>query len=166
MRQQQQTTTLYHHHNHHHGSRFQEKITRIGRRIIRLNIRWSVVIQKISVCREILRLFWDRFLACSIGKQVRYRRLSSSPVEVEHGFDLEDQIGNGYETDSDLVTLKISLLGDCQIGKTSFMVSFAFLLFCFQLLNIYIFLFGFLKDFECEELIKKVNICFIGIIFD
>ncbi|KAK1407038.1 hypothetical protein QVD17_38648 [Tagetes erecta] len=124
MRHQQQTT-LY----HHHGSRFQEtttagKITRIGRRIVRLNIRWSVVLQKIRVCREILRLFWDRFLACSIGKPVRYRRLSSSPVEVEDGFDLEDQIGNGYETDSDLVALKISLLGDCHIGKTSFMIKY------------------------------------------
>ncbi|KAA8526956.1 hypothetical protein F0562_008815 [Nyssa sinensis] len=31
---------------------------------------------------------------------------------------------SGYDTDSDLVTLKISLLGDCQIGKTSFVIKY------------------------------------------
>ncbi|EPS64418.1 hypothetical protein M569_10362, partial [Genlisea aurea] len=31
---------------------------------------------------------------------------------------------SGYETDSDLVTLKISILGDCQIGKTSFVIKY------------------------------------------
>ncbi|KAJ0748386.1 hypothetical protein HanOQP8_Chr05g0200621 [Helianthus annuus] len=123
-----------------HGSRLKEatgKMTRIGRRMVRLDIRWSVVLQKVSVFREILRFIWDRFLACSMGKPVRYRRLSrrtSSPVEdVESLGDLEDPTVsitcNGYETDSDLVTLKISLLGDCQIGKTSFMVRFLFFFF-------------------------------------
>lgn len=33
-------------------------------------------------------------------------------------------VAAGSETDSDLVTLKISLLGDCQIGKTSFVVKY------------------------------------------
>ncbi|KAD4386019.1 hypothetical protein E3N88_26206 [Mikania micrantha] len=105
-------------------------MTRIGRRIIRLELRWSVLLQKISVFREIFRFVWDRLLACSIGKPVRYRRLSSrssSPAEeMEPGFDLEDPTGtcNGYDTDSDLVNLKISLLGDCQIGKTSFMIKY------------------------------------------
>ncbi|MFS7940660.1 putative small GTPase, P-loop containing nucleoside triphosphate hydrolase [Helianthus anomalus] len=118
-----------------HGSRLKEatgKMTRIGRRMVRLDIRWSVVLQKVSVFREIWRFIWDRFLACSMGKPVRYRRLSrrtSSPVEdVESLGDLEDPTVsitcNGYETDSDLVTLKISLLGDCQIGKTSFMIKY------------------------------------------
>ncbi|KAJ0751312.1 putative small GTPase, P-loop containing nucleoside triphosphate hydrolase [Helianthus annuus] len=118
-----------------HGSRLKEttgKMTRIGRRMVRLDIRWSVVLQKVSVFREILRFIWDRLLACSIGKPVRYRRLSrrtSSPADdVESLGDLEDPTVsvtcNGYETDSDLVTLKISLLGDCQIGKTSFMIKY------------------------------------------
>ncbi|KAK9080653.1 hypothetical protein SSX86_000411 [Deinandra increscens subsp. villosa] len=116
-----------------HGSRIREatgKMTRIGRRIVRLDIRWSVLLQKFSVFQEILKFIWDRFLACSGGKPVRYRRLSSrssSPAEeMESGFDLEDPAVdcNGYETDSDLVTLKISLLGDCQIGKTSFMIKY------------------------------------------
>ncbi|KAI7747397.1 hypothetical protein M8C21_002318 [Ambrosia artemisiifolia] len=114
-----------------HGSRFTGKLTRIGRRMVRLDIRWSVVLQKISVFRDILRFIWDRFLACSMGKPVRYRRLSrrsSSPAEdIESLGDVEDPTVvtcNGYETDSDLVTLKISLLGDCHIGKTSFMIKY------------------------------------------
>ncbi|CAN4104050.1 unnamed protein product [Withania somnifera] len=31
---------------------------------------------------------------------------------------------SGYDSDSDLVTLKISILGDCQIGKTSFVIKY------------------------------------------
>ncbi|KVH99122.1 Mitochondrial Rho-like protein [Cynara cardunculus var. scolymus] len=116
-----------------HGSRLREatgKMTQIYRRIVRLDVRWSVLLHKVSVFREILRFIWERFLACSMRKPVRYRRLSrrsSSPAEeMEPGFDLEDPTtsGNGYETDSDLVTLKISLLGDCRIGKTSFMIKY------------------------------------------
>nr|GEU67086.1 septum-promoting GTP-binding protein 1 [Tanacetum cinerariifolium] len=104
-------------------------MSHLYRRIFRLDIRWSVILNKVSFFKDIFRFIWDRFLACSIGKPVRYRRLSrrkNSPVE-----DLEDPIirvgnGNGYESDddSDLVTLKISLLGDCHIGKTSFMIKY------------------------------------------
>lgn len=119
----------------HGSSRLKEatgKMTQLYRKIFRLEIRWSVILQKVSIFNEIFRFIWDRFLACSMGKPVRYRRLSrrrrSSPVESV--FDLEDPTiittDNGYETDSDLVTLKISLLGDCHIGKTSFMVSLLF----------------------------------------
>ncbi|CAI9283545.1 unnamed protein product [Lactuca saligna] len=116
-----------------HGSRLREatvKMAHLYRRIFRLDVRWSVLLQKVSVFREIIRLIWDRFLACSMGKPVRYRRLSrqsSSPAEeLESGFDLENPTTtcNGYQEDSDLVTLKISLLGDCQIGKTSFMIKY------------------------------------------
>jgi hypothetical protein len=39
---------------------------------------------------------------------------------------------SGYDSDSDLVSLKISLLGDCQIGKTSFVVYMEF--YCFILI--------------------------------
>jgi GTPase SAR1 family protein len=41
---------------------------------------------------------------------------------------------SGFNPDSDLVRLKISLLGDCQIGKTSFMVSLYDLFFSFLFL--------------------------------
>ncbi|PWA82156.1 ras-related small GTP-binding family protein [Artemisia annua] len=118
---QQQEGSLY-----FHGS---SKMSHLYRRIFRLDIRWSVILNKVSFFKEIFRFIWERFLACSIGKPaVRYRRLprrKNSPVE-----DLEDPIimvgGNhgGYESDSDLVTLKISLLGDCHIGKTSFMIKY------------------------------------------
>ncbi|KAF5741441.1 septum-promoting GTP-binding protein 1 [Tripterygium wilfordii] len=69
---------------------------------------------------------------CSIGKPVQYRMLppsptnpspSPSPVETEIGVPpvsvapLSDNVDN----DSDLVSLKITLLGDTQIGKTSFL---------------------------------------------
>ncbi|PPR99455.1 hypothetical protein GOBAR_AA21211 [Gossypium barbadense] len=70
---------------------------------------------------------------------IQYRRLtrpdssssSSSPVEVVVVDDNKNlpedhppMICNGNEADSDLVSLKISLLGDCQIGKTSFLVKY------------------------------------------
>lgn len=38
------------------------------------------------------------------------------------GLDESSSTCSGYDSDSDLVPLKISLLGDCQIGKTSFVV--------------------------------------------
>ncbi|KAI3825790.1 hypothetical protein L1987_07431 [Smallanthus sonchifolius] len=81
------------------------KITQVGRRIVRLDVRWSVLLQKISIFRELFRVIWERFLACSIRKPVRYRRLSrrkSFPVEEP---DVENPATtcNGYETDSDLI---------------------------------------------------------------
>ncbi|GJR59591.1 septum-promoting GTP-binding protein 1 [Tanacetum coccineum] len=120
MRHQQQEGSLY-----FHGS---SKMSHLYRRIFRLDIRWSVILNKVSFFKEIFRFIWDRFLACSIGKPVRYRRLSRRKNSLVE--DLEDPIimignGNGYESDdSDLVTLKISLLGDCHIGKTSFMIKY------------------------------------------
>ncbi|XP_076959683.1 septum-promoting GTP-binding protein 1-like [Bidens hawaiensis] len=132
---------MRHNHQHHqatlyiHGSRLREatgKLTRIGRRMVRLDhLRWSVVLQKISVFRQLLRFIWDRFVACAMCKPVKYRRLSCSPADdVACGVDLEDHmvVNGGYETDLDmdldLVSLKISLLGDCHIGKTSFMIKY------------------------------------------
>ncbi|KAK6946868.1 Small GTPase [Dillenia turbinata] len=89
-----------------------------------------------QLCRKIVRLnikfVWDSIVACSVGKHIRYRRLSrrnSSPVpeEIEAGLvsgDANSARFSGYESDSDLVSLKISLLGDCQIGKTSFVIKY------------------------------------------
>ncbi|MBA0783569.1 hypothetical protein Gotri_001263, partial [Gossypium trilobum] len=72
-------------------------------------------------------------------RPIQYRRLtrldssssSSSPVEVVVVDDNKNlpedhppMICNGNEADSDLVSLKISLLGDCQIGKTSFLIKY------------------------------------------
>ena len=81
----------------------------------------------ISIVRRSILRIWDRILVCSLGKPVRYRRMLShqslatgetmpraAPPPISH---------NHHDNDPDLVALKISLLGDCQIGKTSFLVS-------------------------------------------
>ncbi|KAE8704360.1 Ras-related small GTP-binding family protein isoform 2 [Hibiscus syriacus] len=82
---------------------------------------------------KVFRYIWDRILVCSIGRQpVHYRKLTrrgSSLVEGavvigDEDDDVKGLANDGYETDSDLVSLKISLLGDCQIGKTSFLIKY------------------------------------------
>lgn len=110
-----------------------KKMTRLYRKIVRVNIRWSLL-DKVSIFQEFFRFIWDRILACSIGKPVRYRRIShrsfSPATEVlESGLEHDQEepttsYYSGYDSDSDLVNLKISLLGDCQIGKTSFVVKY------------------------------------------
>ncbi|GAU12399.1 hypothetical protein TSUD_253500, partial [Trifolium subterraneum] len=74
-------------------------------------------------------------MACSVGRS-QYKRLSlnvssssssspPSPVTVDDGFRQgQRETNNGYESDSDLVNLKISLLGDCHIGKTTFLIKY------------------------------------------
>ncbi|MBA0733764.1 hypothetical protein Gogos_017743 [Gossypium gossypioides] len=111
-----------------------EKMTQLCRKIVHVNIKWSIL-GRVSIFRRFFRFIWDRILVCSIGRRpVNYTKLArrdSSPVEgvVVYGdeddeADLSRVICNGYETDSDLVSLKISLLGDCQIGKTSFLIKY------------------------------------------
>nr|XP_043607309.1 septum-promoting GTP-binding protein 1 [Erigeron canadensis] len=138
----------HHHHQqdkslHFHESRLKEatgKMTHLYRRILRVDIKWSFLLQKVTVLKQVLRFIWERlFLACSHlgGKPVRYRRLSrrrsSFQVDDDGGFDIENppSINMNINTcidddddDSDLVNIKISLLGDCHIGKTTFMVKY------------------------------------------
>ncbi|XVF77559.1 hypothetical protein PTKIN_Ptkin14bG0054600 [Pterospermum kingtungense] len=113
------------------------KMSQLYRKIVHVNIKWSIL-DRVSIFRRFFRFIWDRILVCSIGRPVHYRRLTrrdSSPVEVvvvgggealpeEAEEDPKRMICNGCETDSDLVSLKISLLGDCQIGKTSFLIKY------------------------------------------
>ncbi|OMO80611.1 Small GTPase superfamily [Corchorus capsularis] len=108
-------------------------MTQLCRKIVHVNIKWSII-ERVSIFRRFFRFIWDRILVCSIGRPpVNYRRLArreSSPVGgvfVDDETLPEDHLtvyNNGYETDSDLVNLKISLLGDCQIGKTSFLIKY------------------------------------------
>lgn len=124
-----------------HGSRILEatgKMTQLCRKVVRIKIRWSVV-ERVSNFRQFFRFIWDKIVALSMGKGFRYRRLSrrpSSPTEeaLESGLGHEDPtttMCGSWDTDtdmdSDLVTLKISVLGDCKIGKTSFVVSICIL---------------------------------------
>lgn len=104
-------------------------MSQLCRKVVHINIRRSVL-QRVSFIRQFFRFIWDRILVCSTGKTSQYRRLSSRgsfppPESIEAGLGLDESSmsSGGYETDSDLVTLKISLLGDGQIGKTSFVVS-------------------------------------------
>ena len=103
---------------------------KLCRKVVRTNVRWSIL-QRVSIIRQFFRFIWDRILVCSVGEAIRYRRLSrrhsflsQEAIEAAMG-SLDDESSSacsGYDSDSDLVTLKISLLGDCQIGKTSFVV--------------------------------------------
>ncbi|XP_052179280.1 septum-promoting GTP-binding protein 1 [Diospyros lotus] len=103
------------------------KMTQLCRSIVRVNVRRSFL-ERVSVFRQFFRFIWDRILVCSVGKPARYRRLSRRPSSPAEGacpeLGPDDPASSGYDTDSDLVTLKISLLGDCQIGKTSFVVKY------------------------------------------
>ncbi|CDP05776.1 unnamed protein product [Coffea canephora] len=116
-----------------------KRMTQVIRKFVHVRIRWSLL-DKVSIFREFFRLLWERILACSIGKPVRYRRLSqrssspppSSMEALEPGGNVLGQeqpsttcsLGFDNDSDSDLVSLKISILGDCQIGKTSFVVKY------------------------------------------
>ncbi|OVA11108.1 Small GTPase superfamily [Macleaya cordata] len=104
------------------------------RKFIHIDIKWRLL-KRVSFFRQFFRFLCDRVLICSLGKQPhRFRRLhrsTSSPFPVgtmstESGSVSGDPTttctSHDYDTDSDLVALKISLLGDCQIGKTSFVI--------------------------------------------
>jgi len=115
-----------------------EKMTQLCVKIAHGNsIKWSIL-ERVTVFKQFFHFIWDKILACSIGKPARYRRLtyrscSPPPEAIEAGVEtsLEAASCRGFSKDSDLVSLKISLLGDCQIGKTSFVVSLYDLFFIF-----------------------------------
>ncbi|XP_048323510.1 septum-promoting GTP-binding protein 1 isoform X2 [Ziziphus jujuba] len=108
-------------------------MTQLCKKVVHLDVRWSIV-ERVSVIGHFFKFIWDRIVVCSTGRSSRYRRLqrrsSSSPLlEVAEDGTVSDEptttCGGGvYDTDQDSVTLKISLLGDCQIGKTSFVVKY------------------------------------------
>ncbi|KAF8409528.1 hypothetical protein HHK36_005605 [Tetracentron sinense] len=105
-------------------------MTQLCQKIVHINIRWSVL-NKVPFFRQSFRFLWDRILMCSVGKSIQYRRLhrcasSPSPAAIECKFASGDPTTTctDYDKDSDLVALKISLLGDCQIGKTSFVIKY------------------------------------------
>ncbi|KAF4382642.1 hypothetical protein CsatB_020728 [Cannabis sativa] len=97
--------------------------------------------RRMMILRRCIRRLMDRLLMSCLRKTVRYRMLpqgiasSPSPIVVD-GTDFESTqavpapaevpvstpvINRNYAMDSDLVSLKISLLGDSNIGKTSFL---------------------------------------------
>ncbi|KAL8470019.1 hypothetical protein ACS0TY_032766 [Phlomoides rotata] len=99
------------------------KMTHLCRKIVHVNIRWSIV-EKVTVCRSFFRFIWERILVCSLRMpNSRYRRLSTSPEAADSGAATTSS-SSGYESDSDLVSLKISILGDSEIGKTTFVIKY------------------------------------------
>ncbi|CAN0901059.1 Septum-promoting GTP-binding protein 1 [Linum grandiflorum] len=104
--------------------------------------KWSIL-DRVSVFRHLFHFIWDRILSCSIGKPPsKYRRLTttssssssfSSPSRLHDDDDYEGlpfhlPASSGGEfsnsSDSNLVPLKITLLGDSLIGKTSFLIKY------------------------------------------
>ncbi|OAY70486.1 Septum-promoting GTP-binding protein 1 [Ananas comosus] len=81
--------------------------------------------------RRFVRRLLDHLLACSCAGPAscsgRYRRLGAAPPVAPAPAPapiLVPAAGTDIEADSDVVSLKVSLLGDCHIGKTSFMVKY------------------------------------------
>ncbi|KAI9186717.1 hypothetical protein LWI28_020124 [Acer negundo] len=119
----------------------QQNMTQICKRVVHVNIKFCLL-DRVSIFRRFFRFIWDRILVCSVGgggktsnNSVRYMKLNHQPLpspEVmieEGGGGVTEELTrtlscSGYETDSDLVPLKISLLGDCQTGKTSFVIKY------------------------------------------
>ncbi|KAH9623173.1 hypothetical protein KSS87_019285 [Heliosperma pusillum] len=97
------------------------KMTHLCRKMVHVNIKWGLL-------RRILRYIWGSIIGCSRIRKpnspAHYRRIGrrNIPAMVDEVEIVE--MFNGYESDSDLVHLKISLLGDCQIGKTSFLIKY------------------------------------------
>ncbi|KAG6529652.1 hypothetical protein ZIOFF_011865 [Zingiber officinale] len=96
-----------------------------------VDLRWSRVLS-LSRLRRFLRLLLRRLLSCSSpGGRGRYRRLKAQISSLPQ-IDLAQcvrPVASGARTDAveadpDLVTLKISLLGDQHTGKTSFMMKY------------------------------------------
>ncbi|OWM81257.1 hypothetical protein CDL15_Pgr007295 [Punica granatum] len=110
-------------------------MTKLCRRVVQVDlIRWRII-RRVAVVRDFFRFIWEQLVACSTGRPAaRYRRLARrrSPASLlqeagSSGSGLEGtspRVDDGFESDSDLVPLKISLLGDGQIGKTSFVIKY------------------------------------------
>ncbi|KAJ0966124.1 hypothetical protein J5N97_027262 [Dioscorea zingiberensis] len=96
--------------------------------IVRLDINWPFVL-RLGVIRRFFRLLWDQILSCSSpsGGRLRYRRIKScfhepQVEDVAEAATLVTPASPDLSGDlSDVLALKVSLLGDCHIGKTSFM---------------------------------------------
>ncbi|KAF6175772.1 hypothetical protein GIB67_035899 [Kingdonia uniflora] len=105
-------------------------MTQLSRKLVGFDVKWCID-ERMAFLRRFFRFFWDKIIMCSTGKHIRYRRIPRFPssrsmriTETVLAYDPMSMSSNGYETESDLVALKISLLGDCHIGKTSFMIKY------------------------------------------
>lgn len=93
-------------------------------------LRWARHVS-LSIYKRFFRVLWSRICACSCG--ARYRRLlvevsearAASISSANLHADINALPGCMHTDDAssdEMVSLKVSLLGDCHVGKTSFMV--------------------------------------------
>ncbi|WOK91870.1 hypothetical protein Cni_G00561 [Canna indica] len=102
-------------------------MTQLSRTLVRIESRW------VRLVRNFFHVVWSHLLSCSsAGRNRRYRQLKAGfsmplaaagdiPRVVDDG---DATVCTGIEVESDVLSLKISLLGDCHIGKTSFMIKY------------------------------------------
>lgn len=113
-------------------------------KIARTNNLRNLVNRRVLILRRFTRILLSRIVPCAPGKSQSYLLLSRAatpspsvsrslppPVpavdgEVARRTSVHDHDGSNRRSDSDLVSLKISLLGDPEIGKTCFLVSFTY----------------------------------------
>ncbi|MQM01018.1 hypothetical protein Taro_033770 [Colocasia esculenta] len=113
----------------HQDRRQRGVMTQLHRALVPLGLRRSLSGHLNFFCR-LLRFLWDRVLACSAGRPRRYRRIRgcpSTPREADadaRGTSSTLRCSEGLGGDSDLVELKVCLLGDCHVGKTAFMAKY------------------------------------------
>ncbi|KAG2317449.1 hypothetical protein Bca4012_068340 [Brassica carinata] len=106
-------------------------------KIVRLNNLRNRVNRRILILRRFTRLIWSRIVAFSPKKSGRYSLLSRAatpspsvsrpqppPIPVVRRMSVHEHDKSHRRTDSDLVSLKISLLGDPEIGKTCFLAKY------------------------------------------
>ncbi|OIT31078.1 PREDICTED: septum-promoting GTP-binding protein 1-like isoform X2 [Nicotiana attenuata] len=110
------------------------------RRMFKLNKKRKIIC-KVSILQKYVKSLWNQIVGCCIGKSIKYRKLSrqhsssttttaappSSPsggAVPDGGFNGKCYCDHSKESLEDLVALKICLLGDNQIGKTSFMTKY------------------------------------------
>lgn len=127
-------------------------MTKICRRMLRYNLK-RTIIWRVTLLRRCAYSFWNQILSCWIGSSIHYRQLQHSPstappssvlpppppppvaMESSSSFSSGEMTAastssssscyyDGNKDSSDLVALKISLLGDCHIGKTSFLAKY------------------------------------------
>ncbi|XP_039044738.1 uncharacterized protein LOC120184307 [Hibiscus syriacus] len=109
-------------------------MTQIAPKLAKSSFRLRVQ-RRVLLLRRCFCCFWDRLLMCSPGNPIGYRILPRAATPAADGSTASTNLttppspvchssGRQDLKDSDLVPLKISLLGDPQIGKTSFLVKY------------------------------------------
>lgn len=93
-------------------------------------ISWSMVTGKVTLVQQYSRLLWDRILLCSTGKPSDYQRLNNLQLSCNFSEEGNDEAPRScascrYDSDCDFISVKIIVLGDCKIGKTTFVTKYA-----------------------------------------